>query len=81
MLKLADTSLILINPSPSNVKTKTKKQFMYTSCSPDVLSLKFSIFMKNLSSYCGLVDTKIRASEIDLPVYQIVSVTICVQNA
>ena len=60
---------------------QNQKQFMNTSCSPDVLSLKFSIFMKNLSSYCGLVDTKIRASEIDLPVYQIVSVTICVQNA
>ena len=27
------------------VKTK-KKQFMYKSCSPDVLSLQFSIFMK-----------------------------------
>ena len=30
------------------------------------LSLEFS--MNNLSSYCGLVDAKIRASEKDLPV-------------
>ena len=45
-----------------------QKQFMYTSCSPDVLSLQFSIFMNNLSSYCGLVNAKIRASDIDLPV-------------
>ena len=51
-----------------NVKTKTKKQFMYTSCSPDVLSLQFSIFMNNLLSYCGLDNAKIRASDIDLPV-------------
>ena len=26
------------------------------------------IFMNNLSSYCGLVDAKIRASDKDLPV-------------
>ena len=41
---------------------------MYTSCSADVLSLQFSIFMNNLSSYCGLVSGKMRASDIDLPV-------------
>jgi hypothetical protein len=41
---------------------------MYTTCSPDVLSLQFSIFMNNLSSYCGIVNAKIRASNIDLPV-------------
>ena len=28
MLKLADTSLIFINPSPSNVKWKESKQFI-----------------------------------------------------
>ena len=46
------------------------KQFMYT-CS------EFGIFMywacnsmHNLSSYCGLVDAKIRASDKDLPVCQ-----------
>ena len=44
---------------------------MYTSSSPDVLSLQFSIFMNYLSSYCGLVNAKIRASDIDLPVQYI----------
>ena len=34
--------------------------FMYWTCSS----------MNNLSSYCGLVDTKIRASDKDLPVLQ-----------
>ena len=29
------------------VKTKTKQKFMYTSCSPDVLTLQFSIVMNN----------------------------------
>ena len=35
-----------------------------------VLSLKFHVLksMNNLSSYCGLVDAKIRASDKDLPV-------------
>ena len=47
---------------------QNKKQFMHTSCSPDDLSLQFSIFMNNLSSYFGLVNAKIRASGIDLPV-------------
>ena len=42
---------------------------MYTSCSPDVLSLEFSILMNNLSSNCGLVDAKVRASDIYLPVH------------
>ena len=29
---------------------------------------ELTIFMNNLSSYCGLVDAKIRASDKDLPV-------------
>ena len=46
-----------------------KKQFVYTTCSEHVLSLQFSCnSMNTLLSYCGLVDTKIRASEKDLPV-------------
>ena len=49
-------------------KQNKKQQFMYTSCSTDVLSLQFSIFMNNLSSYCGLINAKIRASDIDVPV-------------
>ena len=52
-----------------NIKTKTKKQFVYTTCS------ELGIFMywtgdskNNLLSYCGLVDAKIRASVNHLPV-------------
>ena len=36
-----------------------QKQFLYTTCSPH-----------DLSSYCGLVDAKIGASDKDLPVYK-----------
>ena len=42
---------------------------MYTTCSQHILSLLFSCSMNNLSSYCGLVDAKIRASDKDLPVW------------
>ena len=48
---------------------QNKKQFVYTTSS------EFGIFMywtrnsmNNLSSYCGLVDTRISASDKDLPV-------------
>ena len=51
-----------------NVKTKQKQQFVYTTCSAGILSLQFSRTMNNLSSYFGLVDAKIRASDKDLPV-------------
>ena len=37
--------------------------FMYWSCNS----------MNNLSSYCGLVDAKIRASDKDLPVHNVIS--------
>ena len=52
-----------------NVKTKQKQQFVYVHnmfCRYSELT----IFMNNdnLSSYCGLVDAKIRASDKDLPV-------------
>ena len=42
-----------------------QKQFLYTTCSPQVWACNL---MNNLSSYCGLVDEKIRASDKDLPV-------------
>ena len=48
--------------------SKQKQQFVYTTRSADILSLQFSWAMNNLSSYCGLVDAKIRASDKDLPV-------------
>ena len=51
-----------------NVKPKPKQQFAYTTCSADILSLQFLWTMNNLSSYCGSVDAKIKASGKDLPV-------------
>ena len=37
-------------------------------CTQDVLNLYFSVnSMKNLSSYCGLTDSRMRASDTDLP--------------
>ena len=41
---------------------------MYTTCTAGILSLQFSRTMNNLSSYCGLVNAKVRASDKDLPV-------------
>ena len=52
-----------------NVETKQKQQFVYTTCPKGILSLQFSRTMNNLLSYYGLVDAKIRASDIDLPVH------------
>ena len=47
-----------------NVKTKTKNNF----CTQHVLNLYFGgDSMNNLSSYCGLTDSKMRASDTDLP--------------
>ena len=54
-----------------NVKTKQKQQFVCTTCSAVILSLQFSWTMNNLSSYCGLVDAKIRASDKNLPMPRI----------
>ena len=52
-----------------------QKQCVITKCSQHFLSLEFSctefvihISINNLLSYCGLVDTRITASEKDLPV-------------
>ena len=50
-----------------NVKTKTNKQTKF--CTHHVLNLYFSCnSMNNLSSYCGLTDSRMRASDKDLPV-------------
>ena len=61
-------------PSAQNMLSKQKTicvHNMFYPCSPHVLSLEFSCTelnsMNNLSSYCGLVDAKIRASDKDLP--------------
>ena len=54
-----------INCSECQNKTKQKKKNcvhnMFSTCS------ELAIFMHNLLSYCGLVDAKVRASDIDLP--------------
>ena len=55
--------------------SECQNQFLYTTCSP--LCSELGIFtywtcnsMNNLSSYWGLVDAKIRASDKDLPVIE-----------
>ena len=57
---------VYINCSECQNKTKTT----ISICSAGIMSLQFSLTMKSLSSYCGLVDAKIRASDKDLPVLQ-----------
>ena len=48
---------------------KNKKQFLYTTCSELVFFLYCSRkSMKNLLSYCGLTDSRMSASDTDLPV-------------
>ena len=48
--------------------SECQKQFLYTKCSPHVMEFSCIETMNNLSSYCGLVDAKISASDKDLPV-------------
>ena len=45
-------------------QNKNKKQFSYTTCCQLVFSWNS---MNNLSSYCGLTDSRMRASDTDLP--------------
>ena len=48
-----------------NVKTKTKNNF----CTQHVLDFYFSCnSMNNFLLYCGLTDSRMRASDTDLPV-------------
>ena len=58
--------------------SKQKQQFVYTTCSAGILRLQFLWAMNNLLSYCGLVDAKIRASDIDLPVWKFNNHKMCV---
>ena len=45
------------------------KQFLYTTCSEFVFFLyRTRKSMNNLSSYCGLTDSRMSASDTDLPV-------------
>ena len=64
------------------LKTKNKKQCLYTTCSEVVFFLYWSQeSMNNLSLYCGLTDWRMSASDTDLPVtaifhYDVVNVLI-----
>ena len=50
-------------------QNKNKKQCLYTTCSEVVFFLYWSQeSMNNLSSYCGLTDWRMSASDTDLPV-------------
>ena len=52
-----------------NVNTKTKKQFVYTTCSELAVFVYWTCnSMNNLLIYCGLVAARITASDKDLPV-------------
>ena len=56
--------------------SKQNKQYnfcttVYTTCFAGILSLQFSWTINNLSSYCGLVYAKIRASDKVLPVTKV----------
>ena len=48
--------------------SKQKQKTIYVHIMLSWCSEQFSIFMNNLSSYCGLVNAKIRASDRDSPV-------------
>ena len=61
--------VVYINCSECQSKNEKKKQFLYTICSELAIFMYWTRnSMNNLSSYCGLVDAKIRASDQDLPV-------------
>ena len=50
-------------------KCQNKTQFLYTTCSELAIFLYWTRnSMNNLSSYCGLTDSRMSASEKDLPV-------------
>ena len=52
----------------SECQTKNKKQFVYTTSSELAIFMCWTRnSMNNLSSYCGLVDAKIRTSDKYLP--------------
>ena len=53
-------------------QNKTKKQFMYTTCSELVVFMHWTgKSMSNCWTNCGLVDATISASEKDLPVSEL----------
>ena len=65
-MKIASSEqVVFINCSECQKKTKTMYLHILGACSFRVRAGKS---MNNLLSYCGLVDTRISASEKDLPV-------------
>ena len=68
--KLATSAEHVVYQNCSECQNKTKTTICI--CSPGIMSLQFSLTMNSLSSYCGLVDAKIRASDKYLPVWIIV---------
>ena len=62
-----------------NVKTKNKKQFMYTTCSELVSFMYWTDkSINNLLSYCGLVVARISTSEKDLPVRELLTASVLI---
>ena len=56
---------------------QNKKQCLYTTCSEVVFFLYWSQeSMNNLSSYCGLIDWRMSASDTDLPVIALIFIWI-----
>ena len=55
------------------------KKFLYTTCSPHVLSLEFSSIelVSQGTIFCHIVDVRINASDKDLPVQLELGVQIC----
>ena len=67
-MKMARSEHVL-NVNCSEYQNKSKKQFVYTTCSELVVFVYWTgKSMNNLLSYCGLVDPRISASGKDLPV-------------
>ena len=61
----------------SECQNKKNKQFVYTTCSELGIFMCWTCnSMNNLMSFCGLVDTEIRASDKDLPVHNKVHVKV-----
>ena len=60
---------LVVDVNCSECQNKSKKQFVYTTCSELVVFMYWTgKSMNNLLSYCGLVDVRINASDKDLPV-------------
>ena len=59
-LRTSREHVVYINCSECQNKNKNYAHIMFSWCS------ELAIFVNNLLSYCGLVNAKIRASDIDL---------------